>query len=108
MQELDRKKIGRLVSREVRVGVVNGVIFAVLIGVVTMIRYANPGLGIVIALAMIINMIVAGTAGVLIPLLLNRLRIDPAVASSTFVTTLTDVIGFFAFLSIAGLWFGLF
>jgi magnesium transporter len=108
MRELDTKKIRRLISREVRVGVVNGVIFAVLIGLVTMVRFANPGLGIVIAMAMIINLIVAGTAGVLIPLFLNRLKIDPAVASSTFVTTLTDVIGFFAFLSIAGLWFDLF
>jgi magnesium transporter len=57
---------------------------------------------------MITNMIAAGTAGVLIPLTLDRFRIDPAVASSTFVTTVTDVIGFFAFLGLAGLWFHLF
>lgn len=108
MHELDRRKVMRLISREMIVGVVNGAVFAVLIGIVTMFRYGNPGLGVVIAMAMVINMFVAGSAGVLIPLLINRLKADPAVASGTFVTTLTDVIGFFAFLSIAGLWFGLF
>jgi magnesium transporter len=108
MRELDRGKIGRLISREILVGVVNGAIFAVLIGLVTALRYGNPGLGFVIAMAMVINLFVAGSAGVMIPLTLNRFRVDPAIASSTFVTTLTDVVGFFAFLTIAGLWFGLF
>jgi magnesium transporter len=59
-------------------------------------------------MAMVVNMIVAGGCGILIPMLLNRLKIDPAVASSTFVMTFTDVIGFFAFLALAGWWFGLF
>ena len=108
MRELDHRKVGRLIAREMTVGVVNGGIFAVLIGLVTAVRYGNPGLGFVIAMAMVINLFVAGTAGVLVPLGLNRLKIDPAIASSTFVTTMTDVIGFFAFLSIAGLWFNLF
>jgi magnesium transporter len=75
---------------------------------VTAIRYMSPSLGVVIGLAMIVNMIAAGTAGILVPLTLNRLKIDPAIASSVFVTTVTDVIGFFAFLGLAGLWFGLF
>ena len=57
---------------------------------------------------MVVNMIAAGTAGILIPLALDRLKIDPAIASSVFVTTVTDVVGFFAFLGLAGLWFGLF
>ena len=57
---------------------------------------------------MIINLIVAGTAGILIPLALDRFKADPAVASSVFVTAITDTVGFFAFLGIAGLWFGLF
>ena len=61
----------------------------------------------VIGLAMIVNMLAAGTAGILIPLGLNRLKIDPAVASSVFVTTVTDVVGFFGFLGLAALWFGL-
>jgi len=62
----------------------------------------------VIGLAMIINMIAAGTAGILIPLALNRFKVDPTIASSVFVTTVTDVVGFFAFLGIAALWFRMF
>ena len=90
------------------VGVLNGVIFALLIGVLTALRFFNPGLGLVIGLAMVVNMIAAGTAGILIPLTLNRLKVDPAVASSVFVTTVTDVVGFFGFLGLAALWIRLF
>jgi len=108
MRELDQFKLRRLVTREMLVGLANGGIFALLIGVVTWLRFANPELGLVIGTAMIINMIAAGTAGVLIPLTLDRFKIDPAVASSTFVTMITDVVGFFSFLGLAGLWFGLF
>lgn len=107
-RDLDRGRVRRLITREVTGGFLNGCIFAVLIGAITWLRYANPSLGMVIGLAMIINMIAAGTAGILIPLTLNRLKVDPAIASSVFVTTVTDVIGFFAFLGLAGLWFGLF
>jgi len=108
MRELEGGRLGRLVRREMVVGFVNGVIFAILIGLVTWLRYGNINLGAVIGLAMIINLIVAGTAGILIPLTLHRLKADPAIASAVFVTTITDVVGFFAFLGIAGLWFGLF
>ncbi|HEV2517243.1 MAG TPA: magnesium transporter [Devosia sp.] len=107
-RDLDRGRVRRLILREVTGGFLNGCIFAVLIGAITWLRYANPSLGMVIGLAMIINMIAAGSAGILIPLTLNRLKVDPAIASSVFVTTVTDVIGFFAFLGLAGLWFGLF
>ena len=105
MRELDSFKIRRLVGREIMVGVVNGCIFAVLIGLLTALRFFSPALGIIIGLAMIVNMIAAGTAGILIPLTLNRLKIDPAIASSVFVTTVTDVVGFFGFLGFASLWF---
>jgi magnesium transporter len=108
MRELDRRHIGRLILREVGVGVANGAIFAVLIGAVTAVRFTNLSLGIVIGMAMVVNMIAAGAAGILIPLTLNKLKIDPAIASSVFVTTITDVVGFFAFLGLAGLWFHLF
>ena len=108
MRELDPHRIGRLILREMTVGLVNGLVFAVLIGLITAVRFTSLGLGAVIGLAMIVNMVAAGTAGILIPLALNRLKIDPAIASSVFVTTITDVIGFFAFLGLAGLWFGLF
>jgi magnesium transporter len=102
LRELDKRRMRKLILREMSVGVINGAIFAVLIGAVTALRFAKPGLGIVIGMAMVINMIAAGTAGILIPLALNRLKIDPAIASSVFVTTITDVVGFFAFLSLAG------
>ncbi len=108
MRELEGGRLRRLVRREMVVGFFNGVIFAILIGIVTWIRFGNEQLGAVIAAAMVINLIVAGTAGILIPLALDRLKADPAIASAVFVTTITDVVGFFAFLGIAGLWFGLF
>ena len=108
MRELDPHRIGRLIFREMSVGLVNGLVFAMLVGAVTAVRFANFSLGIVIGLAMIINMFAAGTAGILIPLALNKLKVDPAIASSVFVTTITDVVGFFAFLALAGIWFGLF
>jgi magnesium transporter len=107
-RDLDRARVRRLIVREVSGGFLNGCIFALLIGAVTAARYVNPGLGVVIGMAMIINMIAAGTAGILIPLTLDRLKVDPAIASSVFVTTVTDVVGFFAFLGLAGLWFHLF
>ena len=66
-----------------------------------------PGLGVVIGLAMVCNLIAGALGGILIPIVLDRVRADPAVASGTFVTTITDVVGFFSFLGIATLWFGL-
>ena len=108
MRELGGGRLLRLIRREMVVGFINGVIFAILIGLVTWARYNNYSLGIVIALAMVTNLVVAGTFGILIPLTLNKLKADPAIASAVFVTTITDVVGFFAFLGIAGLWFGLF
>jgi magnesium transporter len=108
MRELDGRRLRRLIGREMLVGLSNGAIFAVLIGVVTWLRFDNWQLGLVIALAMITNLVVAGTAGILTPVLLDKFKADPAIASAVFVTTITDVVGFFAFLGIAGLWFGLF
>jgi len=67
----------------------------------------DPGLGVVIGLAMVCNLIAGALGGILIPMVLERVRADPAVASGTFVTTITDVVGFFSFLGIATLWFGL-
>ena len=108
MRELDGGRLKRLIRREMVVGFANGVIFAILLGLVTMVRYGNVGLGVVIGMAMVINMIVAGTFGILVPLTLDKFKADPAIASAVFVTTITDVVGFFAFLGIAGLWFRLF
>ncbi len=104
-RDIDIYNAGRIIRRETIVGILNGVIFALVIGVVAGGWFASAGLGGVIAAAMIINMLAAALAGILIPLLLDRLGIDPAIASSVFVTTVTDVVGFFAFLGLATLWF---
>lgn len=107
MRELDQFNIQRLINREALVGVVNGAIFALLMGIVTAVWFSNPALGAVIGFAMIVNMFAAGIAGILIPISLEKAGIDPAVASTAFVTTVTDVVGFFAFLGLAAIWFGL-
>ncbi|TDI62938.1 MAG: magnesium transporter [Alphaproteobacteria bacterium] len=100
-KELTSSNALRTISREAVVGVINGILFAVIMGVVAALWFDIQMLGFVIAAAMIINMIVAALAGILIPLGLHKAGIDPAVASSVFVTTITDVVGFFAFLSLA-------
>jgi magnesium transporter len=106
-QALSDANARRVIIRELLVGLLNGIAFAVITGVAAYVWFRVPGLGVVIGLAMITNLIAAAAGGILIPLALNRMRIDPAVASSPFVTTVTDVVGFFSFLSIATLWFGL-
>jgi magnesium transporter len=106
-QDLSEANARRVIVRELLVGVLNGVAFAVITGIAAYVWFRVPGLGFVIGLAMICNLIAAAAGGILIPLALNRLKIDPAVASSPFVTTVTDVVGFFSFLSIATYWFGL-
>jgi len=91
----------RAVGREIRVAILNGLTIAVLIGVGVTLVLGSPTLGAVIAAAMLFNIIVAGLAGVLIPLTLERYGADPAVASSVFVTMMTDSMGFLAFLGLA-------
>ncbi|HEY9055592.1 MAG TPA: magnesium transporter [Aurantimonas sp.] len=106
-RDIDFHNAGRIIRRETLVGLLNGLIFAVIIGVVAAIWFDSRGLGTVIAIAMVINMLAAALAGILIPLVLDRLGADPAIASGTFVTTVTDVVGFFAFLGLAAWWFGI-
>ncbi|MBO6509038.1 MAG: magnesium transporter [Roseibium sp.] len=106
-QELSARNMMRVLNREILVSAVNGVALAFLIGVTAWLWFDNSGLGFVIAGAVIINMLFAGLSGLLIPIVLDRLNVDPAIASSVFVTTVTDVVGFFAFLGIAAIWFGL-
>ncbi|BDW85891.1 MULTISPECIES: magnesium transporter [Roseicyclus] len=100
-RDLTRSNLVRVVLREGAVGLINGAVFAVVMGVIGLFWFGNPMLGAVIAAAMIINLLVAGLAGILIPVALDRLNIDPALASGAFVTTVTDVVGFFAFLGLA-------
>jgi magnesium transporter len=100
MNELTRSNTWRIVWREIRVAVLNGATVAVLVGLATALFF-TPMLGVVIAAATIINILTAGLAGVLVPVLFDRLDQDPAVASSVFVTMITDSMGFFAFLGLA-------
>jgi magnesium transporter len=100
-KDLTRANLVRVVGREAGVGLINGVVFAVVMGIVGFVWFGSPMLGAVIAAAMVVNLLVAGLAGIMVPVVLDRLRIDPALASGAFVTTVTDVVGFFAFLGLA-------
>lgn len=105
--DLDPYNMGRVVLREAYVGLINGAAFAVIMAIVTIIWFGSFGLGLVIGIAMVVNMLAAALAGILIPITLEHFEVDPAIASSVFVTTVTDVVGFFAFLGLAALWFGI-
>jgi len=106
-RDLSDTNTWRIVRRELLVGIVNGVGFAVIMGVIAAMWFNVNDLGVVIGLAMITVLAAAALGGIAIPIALDRLGADPAVSSGPFVTTVTDVIGFFAFLGIATLWFGL-
>jgi len=106
-RDLDIYNALRVIRRELGVGLINGAVFAVLIGAVAGLWFQDPNIGGIIAAAMVINMMAAALGGILIPLLLDRMGVDPAVASAVFVTTVTDVVGFFAFLGLATWWFGM-
>jgi len=94
----------RVIVRESAVGVLNGVAFAIIMGLFAWWWFGSDQLGLVISVAMIINMLAAALAGILIPLTMDHFEIDPAIASGVFVTTVTDVVGFFAFLGLAAWW----
>ena len=100
-RDLTRANARRVVLRELAVGAMNGLALALILGVAGALLFADWHLGAVLAGAMVVNQIVAGLGGVLVPLTLERFGLDPALASGTFVTTLTDVMGFFAFLGLA-------
>ncbi|MFP7571200.1 magnesium transporter [Marivita sp. S2033] len=100
-KDLTGSNVWRVIRREVLVGLINGLAFAVIMGAVGYVWFGSLALGGVIATAMVINLVVAGLAGTAIPIILEKLNIDPALASGAFVTTVTDVVGFFAFLGLA-------
>lgn len=104
---INRRNLARLIGREVLVGAVNGLSFALIVGVVAGLWFRDPQLGGVIATAMLANLVIAGLAGATLPLVLDKVGADPAVASGVFLTTVTDVVGFVAFLGLATWWFGL-
>jgi magnesium transporter len=106
-RELPNANTWRIIRREVLVGALNGLAFAVIVGAVAAFWFDVNDLGLVMGLAIVTVLAAGALGGILIPLLLSRLGVDPAVSSGPFVTTVTDVVGFLSFLGIATLWFGL-
>ena len=104
-KELTSSNINKIIGKEFFIGVLNGIIFAIITGIIIQLWFKQVDLSIIIAASMVLNMIVAGLFGILIPVTLKRMNIDPALASSVFVTTVTDVIGFLSFLGIGSLVF---
>jgi magnesium transporter len=105
--DLDIYNAFRVIRREASVGFLNGVLFAVIMGAIATFWFHDFQLGIVIAAAMIINLVAAALGGILLPLVLHRFGADPAIASSAFVTTVTDCTGYFSFLGLATWWFAI-
>jgi magnesium transporter len=106
-RELSDANAWRVVRRELMVGIFNGIGFAIIIGAVAAAWFGVTDLFLVMGLAMLTVLAAAALGGIVIPLVLTKLSVDPAVSSGPFVTTITDVVGFFSFLGIATLWFGL-
>lgn len=104
LRQLDRAAASAFVRRELTVAVLNGVVFAALAGSIAYLWFKDADIAAVMAVAMMANMVVAGVSGTLVPLGLVRAGVDPAVASSVFITTITDVVGFFVFLGLAALY----
>jgi magnesium transporter len=94
----------RVSMRECAVGLINGLLFAIIMGAFAWVWFGSDRLGVIIGAAMVINLVAAALAGILVPLTLDHFDIDPAVSSGTFVTTVTDVVGFFSFLGLAAIW----
>jgi len=104
-KELSSENFTKIVSKEFVIGILNGIIFAIITGIIVQLWFREINLTIIIAASMILNMIVAGLFGILVPVSLKKFDIDPAIASSVFVTTITDVIGFLSFLGIGAYFF---
>jgi len=104
-KELSKNNFNRVVGKEFLIGILNGIIFAIITGVIVQLWFKQINLSLLIGVSMILNMIVAGLFGILVPVSLKKLNIDPALASSVFVTTITDVIGFLSFLGLGSYYF---
>lgn len=105
-RDIDIYNAGRIIRRELVVGSINGLVFAILVGATAWVWFGSYDIGGLIGTAMIINMLAAALGGILIPLVLHRAGADPAISSGIFVTTVTDVTGFFSFLGLATWWYG--
>ena len=104
-KELSKSNFNRVVGKEFLIGILNGIIFAIITAVIVQLWFKQLNLSLLIAVSMILNMIVAGLFGILVPVSLKKINIDPALASSVFVTTITDVIGFLSFLGLGSFYF---
>ena len=104
-KELSASNFNRVVGKEFVIGVLNGIIFAIITGAIVQLWFKQINLSLLIGVSMILNMIVAGLFGILVPVSLKKINIDPALASSVFVTTITDVIGFLSFLGLGSYYF---
>ena len=104
-KELSEENFAKVVSKEFVIGILNGIIFALITGIIVQLWFKEINLSILIAISMILNMIVAGIFGIMVPVSLQKFNIDPAIASSVFVTTITDVIGFLSFLGLGAYFF---
>ena len=104
-KELSSSNFNRVVGKEFIIGILNGIIFAIITAVIVQLWFKEINLSLLIGVSMILNMIVAGLFGILVPVSLKKINIDPALASSVFVTTITDVIGFLSFLGLGSYYF---
>ncbi len=104
-KELSKSNFNRVVGKEFLIGILNGIIFAIITAVIVQFWFKEINLSLLIGISMILNMIVAGLFGILVPVSLKKFNIDPALASSVFVTTITDVIGFLSFLGLGSFYF---
>ena len=104
-KELSKSNLNKVIGKEFLIGILNGIIFAIITAVIVQLWFKDLNLSMLIGVSMILNMIVAGLFGILVPVSLKKINIDPALASSVFVTTITDVIGFLSFLGLGSYYF---
>ena len=103
--ELTKNNFSQNILKEFSIGILNGIIFAIISAGVVQLWFNDVTLSLIISISMVLNMIVAGLFGILVPVSLKKMNIDPAISSSVFVTTITDVIGFLSFLGIGAYFF---
>jgi len=103
---VERSNAGWLLNREVIVGLLNGLLWALIVAAVAVVWFQDINIGLIIAMAIVINLVAGTVAGTLLPLILKSMNIDPALAGSVLLTTITDVVGFFAFLGLATIFYG--
>ena len=99
--DLTKNNLGKNIFKEFNIGILNGIIFAIISAFIVQVWFQDSLLSLIISISMILTMVVAGLFGILVPITLKKMDADPAIASSVFVTTITDVIGFVSFLGVS-------